>query len=75
MPLPTILAIGGLLAGIVLSVVSQLIIGATARAAARKARKSLEAAVREVAVDKVVAPAEAEVERYAKARKALDRLI
>ncbi len=74
-PLPTILAIGGLLAGIVLSVVSQLIIGATARGAARKARKSLEAAVREIAVDKVVAPAEAEVERYAKARKALDRLI
>jgi len=73
-PLPTILALGGLLAGIILSAVSQLIIAATARGAARRARRSLEAAVAEVARRRVVEPAEAEVARYALARKALDRI-
>ena len=73
-PLPTVLLIGGLLAGIVVSAISQLIINATARGAARRARRSLEKAVAEVARDRVLAPAEAEVERYVTARKALDRL-
>lgn len=74
-PLPTILALGGLAVGLLLSVVSQLIINATARAAARRARKALDASISEVARAKVIGPAEAEVARYVKARKALDSLI
>ncbi|SHI71332.1 50S ribosome-binding GTPase [Tessaracoccus bendigoensis DSM 12906] len=74
-PLPTILSLGGLLAGVLLSVCSQLIIGATALDAARRARKSLDAAVAEVARSRIVAPAEAEMARYVAARKALDRIL
>ncbi|NHB85747.1 hypothetical protein G7085_17295 [Tessaracoccus sp. HDW20] len=74
-PLPTVLTLGGLLAGVILSAVSQLIIAATARSAARRARRSLEAAVAEVARRRVVEPAEAEVARYASARRALDRIV
>lgn len=73
-PLPTILALGGLLAGVLLSATSQLIINASARAAARRARRALENSVGDVARRLVVEPAEDEVERYATARKALDRI-
>ena len=74
-PLPTLLALGGVAAGILLSFGSQLAIGAAANRAARRAKKALEASVSTVARELVIVPAEAEVQRYAAARAALDRLL
>lgn len=74
-PLPTLLALGGVAAGILLSAGSQLAIGAGANRAARRARKALDASVAAVAREFVIHPAEAEVQRYAAARAALDRLL
>ena len=74
-PLPTVLALGGVAAGIVLSFGSQLAIGASANRAARRAKKALEASVATVAHELVLRPAEGEVARYAGARAALDRLL
>lgn len=74
-PLATVLLLGSIVAGIALSAISQLVINASARSAARRARKSLDAAVAEVAQARVLAPAEAEVGRYQAARKAIDQLL
>lgn len=73
-PVPTALILGGVVLGLLLSLISQLAISASAKRASRRARKALEASVREVALERVIAPAEIEVARYAKARRALDRL-
>ncbi|MHA6511277.1 GTPase [Tessaracoccus sp. Z1128] len=73
-PLPTLLALGGVAAGILLSGGSQLAIGVSADRSARRARKALDASVAAVARALVLAPAEGEVQRYAAARAALDRL-
>lgn len=74
-PLPTVLSLGGLLAGVLLSAAAQLVIRLAAGGAARRARRALEASVAAVARFRVIEPAEAEVARYAAARKALDRLV
>lgn len=74
-PLPTILLLGGLLAGVVLSACSQLVINAAARGAARRARRALEKSVAAVAAAEVLAPAEAEVGRFLAARKRLDSIV
>ncbi|AQP44917.1 GTPase [Tessaracoccus flavus] len=73
-PVPTALIIGGVAVGLLLSLLSQLFISVSARRTARRARKALEASVREVAEREVLAPAEAEVARYAAAREQLDKL-
>ncbi|MDO5677814.1 MAG: 50S ribosome-binding GTPase [Propionibacteriaceae bacterium] len=74
-PVPTIMIIGGVLLGIVLSAVSGLMIRASANSAARRAQKALNKAVAEVSLDHVLAPAEAELKRYSQARELLDRLV
>ncbi|MBB1484435.1 50S ribosome-binding GTPase [Tessaracoccus sp. MC1865] len=74
LPVPTLMVIGGVVAGIVLSGLSGLAISAAAKGAAKRARKALNASVAEVGSEHVVAPAEAEVQRYVQARSALDRL-
>lgn len=73
-PTPTALVIGGVVFGLLLSLISGLAIGSSAKRSARRARKALEASVRDVAIERVVRPAEAEVERYSTARKLLDKL-
>ncbi|MFT3889397.1 MAG: 50S ribosome-binding GTPase [Arachnia sp.] len=73
-PLPTVLVLGGVVAGIVLSAVSGLIVRASANAAARRARKALEASIAEVARTRVLGPAEAVVAAHAEARAAVDAL-
>ncbi|MBK7820926.1 MAG: 50S ribosome-binding GTPase [Tessaracoccus sp.] len=74
-PMATVLVLGGVVAGIALSGVSQLIIGASANGAARRARKALEASVAEVARERVLAPAEEVVAAHAAARRAVDALL
>lgn len=74
-PLPTILLLGGLLAGVLLSACSQLVISVSARGAARRARRALEKSVAAVAETQVLAPAEAEVARFATARRLLDGIV
>lgn len=74
-PVPTLMVIGGVLLGIVVSALSGLVIRATASSAARRAERALRASVAQVAAERVIAPAEAEVRRYAGARSRLDRII
>ena len=61
-PLPTILLVGGALAGIVLALLARVVNGFGARRRARAAGRSLRARVDEVAQELVVAPVEAELE-------------
>lgn len=68
-PLPTVLVIGGLLAGLVLSVGSRVFVGLGARAAQRRARGVLRRRVAHIAERDVLVPARAELERYSKARE------
>lgn len=74
-PVPTILVGGGIVAGIVLSGISGLIIAASANSAAKRARRALEASVGNVAETHVLEPAMAEVARYGEARRAVASLI
>lgn len=73
-PLPTLLLGGGLILGFVLSVVAGLFVNLGAKAAARRARRVLRREVAEIAAADVVAPLEAELDRYQRARKILRKL-
>ena len=72
-PLPTLLLLGGLLAGVVVAGVSRLLARAGGRRRAARARRRLLAAVREVAHDRVVAGAQRELDNYARFCSALTR--
>jgi len=61
-PLPTILLVGGVLAGVLLALLSRAVVGLSARARARSAERRLRAAIGEVADRLVVQPVEAELE-------------
>jgi hypothetical protein len=56
LPLPTLLLVGGLLAGALLAVVARPFVRARARRHARRATQRLEAAVDVVAQEQVLAP-------------------
>lgn len=73
-PLPTVLVFGGLLAGLVLSVGSRIFVGLGARSAERRARGVLRRRIAHIAERDVLAPAKAELERYARARELVGRL-
>ena len=60
-PLPTLLLAGGLAAGALLALVTRLVNGAGARRRARRAARSLERRVAEVADELVIAPVDEEV--------------
>lgn len=74
LPLPVLLLAGGLIGGIVVHALSGAAINSAARRAANRARRELHGSIAAVAQEALVNPAEAEVERYAAARAALDRL-
>jgi GTP-binding protein EngB required for normal cell division len=61
-PLPTILLVGGVLAGVLLALLSRAVVGLSARARARSAERRLRAAIGEVTDRLVVQPVEAELE-------------
>ena len=71
LPVPTLLLLGGVAVGILLALVCRVLVGLSARAKARSADRRLRAAIAEVTEDLVVAPIDAEVEDYRRARDGL----
>lgn len=74
LPLPTVLAIGGALAGVLLALVSRGFVELSARAKAARAGQVLAGAVAGVTQRMVVDPVDAELARYRTARDALRAL-
>jgi GTP-binding protein EngB required for normal cell division len=70
--LPTALALGGLLAGLLLSLLARLANAVGARRRARRARSALHDRVATVAAELVVAPLESELDAHEALRRALE---
>ena len=73
-PLPTLLVGGGLLLGLVLSLISRVFVGLGARSRARRARSILTRRVVEVGQREVIQPASAELVKLTEARRLVSRL-
>ncbi len=71
LPLPTLMLLGGIVMGIVLSMLSRVFVRWSARSRARAADKRLRAAISDVTEQLVVEPIEAEVEAYRLTRDGL----
>ena len=63
-PVPTLLLLGGVAAGLVLAFLVRLVNGAAARRRARAAERSLRARVDEVAEELVLGPVQAELDAH-----------
>jgi GTP-binding protein EngB required for normal cell division len=72
-PAPTVLSIGGALAGIALAVVCRIGVELGARRKRVKVRAAIRKSVAAVAATEIVAPVTAEMDRYRRAREALSR--
>ena len=72
-PAPTVLVVGGVLAGLLVAALARIGVVVGAHRRARLARQRLLAAVSRVSADQVVAPVRAELERYETARSAIVR--
>jgi hypothetical protein len=70
-PLPTLMLLGGIVAGLLLAVLCRIIVGVSARRKARSADRRLRAAIREVTDRLVIEPVEAEIEAYRATRSGL----
>jgi hypothetical protein len=70
-PVPTLLLLGGVLAGILLGLLCRLVVGLSARRKARSADRRLRSAIREVTERLVITPVEAEIEAYRTTRSGL----
>ena len=70
-PVPTLMLLGGILAGVVLALLARLFSTLAARRRARNADRRLRAAISEVTEDLVVEPIEAEIAAYARVRDGL----
>ncbi|GAB2748828.1 GTPase [Nocardioides pakistanensis] len=70
-PVPTLMLLGGALAGVLLAMLSRVFTAVAARRKARSADRRLRAAIGEVTEDLVIEPIEAEIEAY---RRTLDGL-
>jgi len=73
LPLPTALLAGGLLAGLVISLLVRPFVSFAARRAGRRVQKRLRAGVERVATDLIAAPAREVIDRYTRAQQALLR--
>jgi GTP-binding protein EngB required for normal cell division len=73
LPAPTVLAIGGVLAGLLLAGLARIGVEVGARRRTAKARQSLRAAIALVTGELVIDPVKAEQARYESARLALER--
>jgi len=73
MPAPTVLVIGGALAGLLLAGLARIGVEVGARRRTAKARQSLHAAIGRVTRELVVDPVKTEQARYESARLALER--
>ncbi|CCH77500.1 putative ABC transporter [Nostocoides japonicum T1-X7] len=72
-PVPTVLLVGGLILGLLLSTLSRWLARIGARRRAHRVERRLRSAVTEVADDRIVAPVEAVLARHAETRTALAR--
>jgi GTP-binding protein EngB required for normal cell division len=73
LPAPTVLAVGGVLAGLLLAGMARIGVEVGARRRAVNASRALRRSIARVTNELVVAPVEAERERYEKTRVALER--
>jgi GTP-binding protein EngB required for normal cell division len=73
LPAPTVLAVGGVLAGLLLAGLARIFVEVGARRRTAKAQQSLRAAIARVTGELVINPVRAEQDRYEKARLALER--
>jgi GTP-binding protein EngB required for normal cell division len=73
LPAPTVLAIGGVLAGLLLAGLARIGVEVGARRRTAKARQSLRAAIARVTGELVIEPVKTEQARYESARLALER--
>jgi GTP-binding protein EngB required for normal cell division len=73
LPAPTVLAVGGVLAGLVLAGLARIGIEVGARRRALNASRALRRSIARVTQELVVKPTQAERDRYEKARVALER--
>ncbi len=73
LPGPTVLAVGGVLAGLLLAGLARIFVEIGARRRTAKARQSLRSAIARVTGELVITPVKAEQDRYEKARLALER--
>ncbi|HET9779800.1 MAG TPA: YfjP family GTPase [Propionibacteriaceae bacterium] len=73
LPAPTVLSIGGVLAGLLLAGLARIGVEVGARRRTAKARQSLRAAIARVTRELVIEPVKVEQERYESARLALER--
>jgi GTP-binding protein EngB required for normal cell division len=71
-PIPTLLLLGGIAAGLVFAFVFRLVNAASGRRRGRSAARSLRRRIEEVAKELVLGPVEAELESYAELRKAIE---
>jgi GTP-binding protein EngB required for normal cell division len=73
LPAPTVLVVGGVLAGLLLAGLARIGVEVGARRRTARARQGLRASISRVTGELVVAPVQAEQERYEQARLALER--
>jgi GTPase Era involved in 16S rRNA processing len=71
LPVPTLMLLGGVLAGVLVALLSRLLVSVGARRKARSADRRLRAAIGEVTDELVIEPIEAEVDAYRRARDGL----
>lgn len=74
-PAPTVLVLGGVLAGLIVAGLARLGVEVGARSKQRRARSALLAAIDQVTRGDVVAPVDAEVDRYNEVRRQLARVL
>jgi GTP-binding protein EngB required for normal cell division len=72
-PAPTVLVVGGMLAGLLLAGLARIFVEVGARRRTSQARQSLRAAIARVTGELVIDPVKAGQDRYEKARLALER--
>ena len=73
-PAPTVLVLGGVLAGLLVAGLARIGVEVGARRRTARARQALRAAIAKVTGELVVTPVRAEQERYEQARQALERV-
>ncbi|MEV0231098.1 YfjP family GTPase [Nonomuraea sp. NPDC050786] len=74
-PWPTVLLLGGALAGVLIALLSRLAAWAGGRRRARRTARALRTAIGQVSDDLVLAPVRAELDRYARFTEAIDRAL
>jgi hypothetical protein len=75
LPVPTVLLVGGVVLGILLSLLCRVLVSMTARTRAHAADQRLRAAISGVADELVVTPVRAELSAYDVVRTGLDRAL